>query len=101
MQIRNHLWSQAKVTAWDKVFGVGPDLVVSPNKQPKDGSIVLASIDGGDTIVRRMRRTATTLILSPESHNPEHKDIIITDDSGHTIELGGVITWYQASKEME
>lgn len=85
----------------DKVFGVGPDLVVSPNKQPKDGSIVLASIDGGDTIVRRMRRTATTLILSPESHNPEHRDIIITDDSGHTIELGGVITWYQSSREMD
>lgn len=45
--------------------------------------------------------TANTMILSPESHNPTHEDIIITRDSEHTLEIPGVITWYQAPREME
>lgn len=85
----------------NKVFAEGSDLVVSPTKQPQDKSIVLVSIDGADAVVRRMRRTASTLILSPESFNPEHKDIIITDDSGHVVELMGVVTWFQSAMEME
>lgn len=85
----------------DKVFSVGSDLVVSRKKQPRDNSIVMASVDGCDYIVRRLRMTANTMILSPESHNPDHEDIIITRDSEHTLEIPGVITWYQAPREME
>lgn len=84
----------------DKVLPQGSDLVVSPNKEPQDTSIVVASVDGCDAIVRRMRRTASTLILSPESHNPAHKDLIITGDSDHTVELIGVVVWFQASGEI-
>ncbi len=85
----------------DKVFTEGSDLVVSRKKQPKDKSVVLASVDGSDYIVRRLHITTSTMILSPESHNPEHEDIIITRDSEHTLEIPGVVTWFQASKEME
>lgn len=85
----------------DRVFTPGSDLVVSRRKQPQDKSIVLASIDGCDAIVRRLRLTASTLLLSPESHNPEHHDIIVTRDSGQTVEVLGVVVWYQAPKELE
>ncbi len=85
----------------DKVFSVGSDLVVSRKKQPRDNSIVMASVDGCDYIVRRLRMTANTMILSPESHNPDHEDIIIRRDSEHSLEIPGVITWYQAPRELE
>ena len=85
----------------DKVLSVGSDLVVSRKKQPRDNSIVMASVDGCDYIVRRLRMTANTMILSPESHNPDHEDIIIRRDSEHGLEIPGVITWYQAPREME
>lgn len=85
----------------DKVLSVGSDLVVSRKKQPRDNSIVMASVDGCDYIVRRLRMTANTMILSPESHNPDHEDIIIRRDSEHSLEIPGVITWYQAPSEME
>lgn len=85
----------------DKVLSVGSDLVVSRKKQPRDNSIVMASVDGCDYIVRRLRMTANTMILSPESHNPDHEDIIIRRDSEHSLEIPGVITWYQAQREME
>ena len=85
----------------DKVLSVGSDLVVSRKKQPRDNSIVMASVDGCDYIVRRLRMTANTMILSPESHNPDHEDIIIRRDSEHSLEIPGVITWYQAPREMK
>ena len=85
----------------DKVLSVDSDLVVSRKKQPRDNSIVMASVDGCDYIVRRLRMTANTMILSPESHNPDHEDIIIRRDSEHSLEIPGVITWYQAPREME
>lgn len=85
----------------DKVLSVGSDLVVSRKKQPRDNSIVMASVDGCDYIVRRLRMTANTIILSPESHNPDHEDIIIRRDSEHSLEIPGVITWHQAPREME
>lgn len=85
----------------DKVLSFGSDLVVSRKKQPRDNSIVMASVDGCDYIVRRLRMTANTMILSPESHNPDHEDIIIRRDSEHSLEIPGVITWYQAPREME
>lgn len=85
----------------DKALSVGSDLVVSRKKQPRDNSIVMASVDGCDYIVRRLRMTANTMILSPESHNPDHEDIIIRRDSEHSLEIPGVITWYQAPREME
>lgn len=84
----------------DKVFSVGSDLVVSRKKQARDNSIVMASVDGCDYIVRRLRMTANTMILSPESHNPDHEDIVIRRDSEHSLEIPGVITWYQAPREM-
>lgn len=76
-------------------------IFVSPNKQPQNGSIAVVTLDGCDALVRRMYRTANTLVLSPESWNPEHKDIIITSDSDHTIEFGGKVVWFQPIKEIE
>ncbi|WP_139652771.1 LexA family protein [Raoultibacter phocaeensis] len=75
-------------------------IVVSPNKEPLNGSIAVVSIDGCDAVVRRMYRTRNTLVLSPESYNDEHKDIVITDDDEHTVELCGKVVWYQASSEL-
>lgn len=51
--------------------------------------------------MRRMLRTANTIVLSPESWNPVHKDVIITADSEHTVEFWGKVVWFQSSKEME
>lgn len=82
----------------DKDFSVNDDLVVNPDKEPTNGSVVIAFLDGAEYIVRRLFRTAQTLILSPNSHNPEYKDIVITADSDTTVEIGGVVIWNQARR---
>lgn len=76
-------------------------IFVSPNKEPQNGSIAVVTLDGCDALVRRMYRTPRTLVLSPESWNEEHSDIVITQESDHTVEFGGKVVWFQAGREME
>lgn len=85
----------------DKVYPEGCLILVDPEREPSNGSIAAVSIDGHDAVMRRLLRTPSTMVLSPESFNGEHEDIIITADSGHTVQLIGTVVWFQASKEME
>lgn len=81
----------------DKVLPPGCLVMIDKHKTPSQSSIVVANIEG-DYLIRRYSRGATTLLLSPESHNPEHKDLVITDK---TVELVGVVVWYQPKRELE
>lgn len=88
----------------NKLFGENDDFVVSPNTKPQNGSVVVAKLireDEEEYIIRQYFRTAQTLILSPNSYNQEHKDIIITADSDMSAEISGVIIWNQARKLLD
>lgn len=88
----------------NKAFGENDDFAISPNTEPKNGSFVVAKLTRADEeeyIIRQYFRTAQTLILSPCSYNPEHKDIIITADSGIEVEISGVVIWNQARRLMD
>ena len=85
----------------NRVYPEGCTIVVSPNKEPINGSVAVVMIDGRDAVMRRMYRTANTLVLSPDSFNPENKDIVITADSDHAVEFGGKVVWFQSAEEME
>lgn len=85
----------------DKVYPEGCHILIDPCKEPQNGSVAVVSINGADYVMRRMLRTANTMVLSPESWNKTHDDVIITADSERTVELVGTVVWFQASKEME
>lgn len=84
----------------NKVYPEGCLIVVSPNKQPVNGSVAVVTIDGHDAVMRRMYRTTNTLVLSPDSFNPEHKDIVISEDDDHTVEFLGKVVWFQSKEEL-
>lgn len=85
----------------NRVYPEGCIIFVSPNKEPQNGSVAVVTIDGTETVMRRMFWTASTLVLSPDSFNPENKDIVITSDDERTVEYGGKVVWFQANGEME
>ena len=85
----------------NRVYPEGCIIFVSPNKEPQSGSVAVVTIDGTETVMRRMFRTASTLVLSPDSYNPDNKDIVITSDDERTVEYGGKVVWFQANGEME
>ena len=92
---------QVEGDCMDRVYPEGCYILIDPEKQPQNGSIAVVSIDGADYVMRRLFRGANTLVLSPDSHNPEHKDLVISSTSEHTVEFHGTVIWFQASKEME
>lgn len=85
----------------DRVYPEGCLILVDPDREPQNGSIAAVSIDGADYVMRRLLRTSNTMVLAPESFNPEHEDIVITAASGKAVELAGTVVWYQPSREME
>lgn len=92
---------QSEGDCMNRVYPEGCVIVVSPNKQPINGSVAVVSIDGQDYLMRRLYRTANTLVLSPDSFNPDHEDIVITNQEDHIIEFGGKVVWFQSKEEME
>ena len=70
-------------------FGDATSLVVSPNSPFGNGSIVIASIDGADYVVRRMEQTARELRL--KASNPAYDDIIISRDEDHEVDYKGKV----------
>lgn len=85
----------------NNIYPEGCTIAVAPNLPPSNGSVAVVSIDGRDAVMRRLYRTAHTLILAPDSTNPEHEDIVITDDSDHTVEFLGRVIWFQARRVMD
>lgn len=85
----------------NKVYPEGCIIIVSPNKEPINGSVAVVSIDGNEAVMRRMYKTPNTLVLSPDSYNPSNKDIVITAESEHTVEFLGKVVWFQSKEEME
>lgn len=85
----------------DRVYPEGCMILIDTAMEPQDGSIGAIRLDGYQEVMRRIHKGANTLILSPESWNPEHKDIVITQDSETTVEFVGTVVWFQASEEMD
>ncbi len=92
---------QVEGDCMDNVYPEGCYILIDPEQRPSNGSIAVVSIDGADYVMRRLYRGANTLILSPDSHNAEHEDIIFSSTTEHTVEFHGTVVWFQSSKEME
>lgn len=85
----------------NRVIPSGSIAVVDPDVEPQSGSLVCASIDSGDFILRRMFRGGRKLMLSPDSFNEEYDDMIFDENDDHELDLIGTVVWHQAAQEME
>lgn len=92
---------QVEGDCMDNVYPEGCYILIDPEQRPSNGSIAVVSIDGADYVMRRLYRGANTLILSPDSHNAEHEDMVFGAATEHTVEFHGTVVWFQSSKEME
>ena len=92
---------QVEGDCMDNVYPEGCYILIDPEQRPSNGSIAVVSIDGADYVMRRLYRGANTLILSPDSHNAEHEDMVFGAATDHTVEFHGTVVWFQSSKELE
>lgn len=92
---------QVEGDCMDNVYPEGCYILIDPEQRPSNGSIAVVSIDGADYVMRRLYRGANTLILSPDSSNAEHEDMVFAATTEHAVEFHGTVVWFQSSKEME
>ena len=85
----------------DKIYPEGCHILIDPDIEPTNGSIAVVSINGADYVMRRLFRGANVLVLSPDSTNSEHKDIVINNSDDYEVSFVGTVVWFQAAKEME
>lgn len=85
----------------NRVIPSGSIAVVDPDVEPQSGSLVCASIDSGDFILRRMFRGGRKLMLSPDSFNEEYDDMIFDENDDHELDLIGTVVWHQAARELD
>lgn len=90
--LRDRMW-----TCMDRRLPDQANSVACPNIQPKNGDAVVAEYNG-ELIIRQYFRGASVLILSPDSNEDGFEDIVFDDPETQTVELRGVIKWYQASR---
>ena len=71
----------------DRVCPPGMVAVVQPGVAARSGDVVVATIDGSDSIMRRMTVINGDLILSPESHNPDHENMYIAAQDDRQVHV--------------
>ncbi len=88
-------------TCMNRVYPEGCHIFIDPDQPPRNGSIAVVSIDGGDYVMRRLLRGSNTFILSPESFDDQWEDIVFREGDGHSVRMVGTVVWYQPQREME
>ena len=81
----------------DRICPPGMVAVVQPGVAAHSGDVVVATIDGADSIMRRMTVINGDLILSPESHNADHENMYIAAQDDRQVHVEHV-AYFQSRK---
>lgn len=80
----------------DRVYPEGCLVAIDPDAEAVSGCVAAVQIDDTDFLMRRYIRTADTLVLSPDSYNPAHRDRVFSGDDwdDHFVRVVGRVVWY-------
>ena len=83
----------------NKIIPEGCHVAVDTSATPHNGSIVVVENEQYEHIMRKYYRGSSVVVLSPDSFNEAYEDIVISGDE--TLNLVGVVVWWQASEMMD
>lgn len=75
----------------NRIFPEGMALLVDPDEQWSDRDIVVVTVNGDDATVKRIFTAGNTVVLHPESTNPEYQDMTLS--SGDDFRVIGKVVW--------
>lgn len=86
----------------DRVYPEGCLVAIDPDAEAVSGCVAAVQIDDTDFLMRRYIRTADTLVLSPDSFNPAHRDRVFTRDDwdDHFVRVVGRVVWFMGDGEL-
>lgn len=85
-----------------RVYPEGSIIAIDPKAEVTNGCVAAVQIDDTDFLLRRWYRTADTLVLSPDSHSTDHRDLVFSgsDWDEHFVKVVGRVVWYMCDGEM-
>ena len=81
----------------DRVIPDGSLVCVDPDAEPSTGRIVVLEPTEGESVMRRIYRGSSHVMLVADSWSGEHEDIVLRE--GDQNRLLGVVVWWQAAGE--
>ena len=81
----------------DRVIPDGSLVCVDPDAEPSTGRIVVLEPTEGESVMRRIYRGSSHVMLVADSWSGDHEDIVLRE--GDQNRLLGVVVWWQASGE--
>lgn len=82
----------------DRIVPEGAHVLVDPDVEPSNGSIVVVETELYQAVMRRWYKGSSTLMLTADSHE-DHDDIVLGQEDG-PVRVVGTVVWYQAAEEM-
>ncbi|HBT94675.1 MAG TPA: hypothetical protein DEB24_00480 [Coriobacteriia bacterium] len=73
----------------------GQYAVIDPDREIHNGDVVAVSVNGEDATLKVWYKTNNSIILSPDSSNPLHRDLVINeaDPSAPELRILGKMIW--------
>ena len=81
----------------DRVIPDGSLVCVDPDAEPSTGRVVVVEPTEGESVMRRIYRGSSHVMLVADSWSGEHEDIVLRE--GDSNRLLGVVVWWQAAGE--
>lgn len=81
----------------NNIYCEGTLVLVDPTLQPQSNDIGAFMLNG-EVVMRRVFVGANLIVLTPDSTNEEHKDIVVTGED--ELVTYGRIVWYQSSHQL-
>jgi repressor LexA len=72
--------------------------LIDPNEEVHNGDVAVVNVNGYDATLKVWHKTSNSVVLSPDSTNAEHKDIVIdeTDPGAPNLRVLGKMVWSMA-----
>lgn len=82
----------------NKVVPNGAYALVEPCEEIANGEIAAVTVNGFDATLKRLYKLQNTLVLEPDSYNPEHsaKTFDLNNDQSDLIKVIGKMVWYMS-----
>lgn len=80
----------------DLIMPNGSLAYVDPNMEVRSGDVAVVNVNGDDATVKRIFFAGNTIVLHPESDNPDHRDRSIdsNDPDAPRVRMLGKVVWH-------
>lgn len=104
LEIPNYIISKYPTSFLLKIFGdsmnkvipAGAHALIAPGSQINNGEIAVVSIDSSEATLKRFYQLQNTIVLEPDSYNPNYSTHSFKAEEAFKIKILGKLVWYMA-----